>query len=507
MADQYQGYDYWFRMEIEVRGTPGGRDRLSELITRRGWVVSPTGNTENGGATEVWIVEVGITGSFWGAALAARLAFHSACRQAPVSIDLLVQEPVTPDDPPRTRWLAHRPVPPAVQPDWLRRSLLLTRLFDTGREIFLPAGPDVREAARLATVRPLTAVHTPPHDALPRLVGSPSSAEQAPRPRQHLLPERIAIPVVMTTSMVILFLSVCLGSARINLLPTAVITLLIPLILGVPAFLLAARYGSRPFRPDAIRTASYGWLAGLALTGVGLLIGWRMPNALALSGTLIAAFLTGNGLRLLFRNLSWKATAAWLIPALIPLALSVLPVPGISLHTYYLDHFGASREEVFIPGSWQFIAAMKALIVAAGPLVVLGLLGYARHFHAFRTTAGLWVGGSLLCTALILTIGLLWGQVLDPAARAAASAAAEAKSGRQPTQYFGLVPHRVCLRPADTAAVPFQGATVAVAHPYVAFPVSGDWIRLWDTTDESSVLVKREHWQITESTAPACPVE
>ncbi|MGW3182133.1 hypothetical protein ACWDD9_22935 [Kitasatospora sp. NPDC001119] len=505
MSGQSPGYDYWFRMEIEVSGTPGGREQLRELLTQRRWVVSPTGRAERGSVAEAWIVEVGVTGSFWGSALAARSTFLHACRQAPVSVDLLIQEPATPSDPPRTRWLTHRPVPQAVRPAWLRWSLLRTRLFDTGREIFLPSGPNVEAAARLAAVRPLTTAHTPPHNALPRLVGSPSAAERAPHPQQYLVPERIAFPLVIHTSMVLLLLSVCLGAAHLHPLAKAASVLLLPLLLGAPASLLAARHGSQPSRRGHLTRAACGWLIGFVLSLPGLLIGWRMPNGLALSWALFAAYLTGNGLRLLFRNLSWKVTAAWLIPALIPLALSALPVPGISLYTYYLDHFGISREEVFIAGSWQFIAMTKALIVAAGPVVVLGFLGYARHFHALRTTAGLSVGVSLLCTALVLTIGLLWGQVLNPAARAAATAATEVTAGRQPTPYFGLAPRRVCLRPADSPALPFQGTAVDVTHAYAAFPASGDWIRLWDSTNQHSVVVKREHWQITESTDRICP--
>ncbi|MBD0672508.1 hypothetical protein BU198_17795 [Streptomyces sp. CBMA156] len=494
-------------MEIEVSGTPGGLERLRALLTQRGWVVSPPGRTESGAAVETWIVEVGTTGSFWGSALTARTTLLRTCRQAPVSVDLLIQEPATPSAPPRTRWLAHRPVPHAVRPDWLRWSLLRTRLFDTGREIFLPAGPDVEAAARLAAARPLTTAHTPPPDALPRLIGSPSSANRAPHPRQHLVPERIAFPLTIHASVVLLLLSVSLGSARLHPLTTAAVALLLPLLLGTPALLLAARDGAPPSRRSLLTRAACGWLLGFGLTLLGLLMEWRTPNGLALSWAMFAAYLTGNGLRLLFRNLSWKVTAAWLLPALIPLALSVLPVPGISLYTYYLDHFGFSREEVFITGSWQFIAMTKALVVAAGPVVVLGLLGYARHFHAFRTTAGLSVGVSLLSMALVFTIGLLWGQVLNPATRAAVTAETEVTAGRQPTPYFGLAPRLVCLRPADSPALPFQGTAVEVAHPFVAFPASGDWIRLWDSTDRHTVVVKREHWQITESTDRICPAQ
>ncbi|MFJ6137616.1 hypothetical protein [Kitasatospora sp. NPDC092286] len=510
MTERNSTYDYWFRMETEVSGSPGAREKLRGLFTGMDWVVSPANDPATEGPSEDWVIEAGVCGSRWGAALSARQAFHRVCRQAPVTVDLRIQEPIASDGPPRTRWLAHHPLPATVHSEWLRRALTQARLFDTGREMFLPSGPTVREAAALAAVRPLDNTHTPSPNALPRPAGSPSAVETCPEPRQHLVPERIVLPALITAAALLIFLGVALGSRELPPLVVATASLTSALLVGGPIFLLARGYGINPIHPSRVSAIGFGWLLGCVLTGIGLVLAAGAPStpgALPVTASMIAVFLTANGLRLLFRNVSWKVTAAWLIPALIPLVLTVLPVPGSTLHTYYLDYFDASREEVFIPSSWQAIASVKALVIAAGPLVVLGLLGYARHFHAFRTAGGLSVGVSLLCTALIATLGVFWGEVVRPASHAAAMAASSAQAGEQPPAYFGVKPRRVCLQPTGADPAPFQGVPVAPAHAYIAFPSSGDWIRLWDTTNRSSVIVKREDWQITESTTANCPAQ
>ncbi|MFB7674568.1 hypothetical protein ACFC26_24450 [Kitasatospora purpeofusca] len=514
MTENEPGYDYWFRLEIEVSGSPGGRSRLKELLAARGWIVSAPSGTETaaeaGSAPETWIVEAGVNGSRWGAAQVVKTALERARRGTPVSVELKVLEPIVPSDPPRTRWLAHLPLPSAVRPDWLRRPLLRSGLFDTGREIFLPTGPGVRQAAELATVRALTESAAPPHNALPRLLGPSSRVEQPSRRRQHVVPERIGLPIALTAAVVLLNLGTWLNAAQPHPLATGAAALLLALLLGAPAGLLLAQYGTHPEHTRPLPASAVGWAAGLVVIGTGLALPFAAPSrqgAAVLTAVMSAAFLAGNGLRLLFRNLSRKAMAAWLVPALLPLALPVLPVPGFSLHTYYLDYFDASREEVFIPVSWQLIADTKGMVIVVGPLVALALLGYARHFHAIRGAEGIPLWGGLLCVALMATVAVFWVQVLTPATEAAAAAATQARAGSQPEQYFGIAPQRVCVRPAaGSTAPPFQGSAVSPDHPYLAFPSSADWIRLWDLTDRSSVVVKREHWQIIKSSDPSCPV-
>ncbi|MFB8202760.1 hypothetical protein [Kitasatospora purpeofusca] len=514
MTENEPGYDYWFRLEIEASGSPGGRSRLKALLAARGWIVSAPAGTETaaeaGSAPETWIVEAGVNGSRWGAAQVVKTALERARRGTPVSVELKVLEPIVPSDPPRTRWLAHLPLPSAVRPDWLRRPLLRSGLFDTGREIFLPTGPGVRQAAELATVRALTESATPPHNALPRLLGPSSRVEQPSRRRQHVVPERIGLPIALTAAVVLLNLGTWLNAAQPHPLATGAAALLLALLLGAPVGLLLAQYGTHPERTRPLPASAVGWAAGLVVIGTGLALPFAAPSrqgAAVLTAVMSAAFLAGNGLRLLFRNLSRKAMAAWLVPALLPLALPVLPVPGFSLHTYYLDYFDASREEVFIPVSWQLIADTKGMVIVVGPLVALALLGYARHFHAVRGAEGIPLWGGLLCVALMATVAVFWVQVLTPATEAAAAAATQARTGSQPEQYFGIAPQRVCVRPAaGSTAPPFQGSAVSPGHPYLAFPSSADWIRLWDLADRSSVVVKREHWQIIKSSDPSCPV-
>ncbi|QKW19004.1 hypothetical protein HUT16_07935 [Kitasatospora sp. NA04385] len=245
-----------------------------------------------------------------------------------------------------------------------------------------------------------------------------------------------------------------------------------------------------------------GALGAPALAGLAALAGassarlW--PTALAAVGVLLC----GNGLRLLLRGLTWQATAAWLVPALLPIVLVGLPGFGFSLHAFYLDGFGLNREDAQIPALWQVIADAKALVVVAGPLVAVSLLGYARHLHAFRTLGGVSVAALLLLVAFAGAVVLYQTQVIAPAAHAAGTARQQARAGRQPAPYFGIAPRRVCLRPVGEAG--WDGAAPVAEHPYLVFPAAGDWAALWDVRTGETVNVKREQYRISDSTAPGC---
>ncbi|MFJ4679612.1 hypothetical protein [Kitasatospora sp. NPDC088783] len=489
-------YDHWFRLDLEVTGTAGGRARLRAGLEAHGWVVTVL--DEDGPRRARWLVEAGVTGARAGAALAVRLTLARLVGQSPAEADLRLQEPVHRQEPPRGRYAVRRPVPGPAR--W-RPLLARTGLFDTGREVFLSPGPDVRNRAAAEAVRALPGVALPPADGEPHPVGP--ELVRTGRTGAVPLPTRTVVPLLAAGVFAVLLAGLALGGlhagpaarAAVLLLVAPVGALLAAVVVHAPHW--TAR--SAPGTPAACAAGAVGApvLAALAaLAGASSARLW--PTALASVGLLLC----GNGLRLLLRGLTWQATAAWLVPALLPIVLVGLPGFGFSLHAFYLDGFGLNREDTQIPALWQVIADAKALVVAAGPLVAVSLLGYARHLHAFRTLGGVSVAALLLLVAFAGAVVLYQTQVIVPAAHAADVARQQARAGRRPAPYFGVAPRLVCLRPVGEAG--WDGAAPVAEHPYLVFPAAGDWAALWDVRTGGTLNVKREQYRITDSTGPGC---
>ncbi|MFJ5925838.1 hypothetical protein ACIQF6_24840 [Kitasatospora sp. NPDC092948] len=488
------GYDHWFRLELEVTGTANGRGALSALLAAQGWLVTEL--VDGGPRHGRWLVEAGVTGARAGAGLAVRLTLDRLVGRTPVDVDLRLMEPIVRQELPRGRYLVQRP---ARVPSWLRAAASRTRLFDTGRELFLPPGPDIRRRAGAEAVRALPGAPTPPADGTPRPVGH--ELDRPGRTSAPFVPAQVVGPVTVVLLSATVLAGVLLGGSQPG--PAAWAGVLLVVALGgaaAGAAFNSGHWASGPRR--GVKAALALATAAVALTVAVALLDSSAPgfgNAALVSGAIL---LCGNGLRLLLRGLTWQATAAWLVPALLPVVLVVLPGFGFSLHVFYMDGFGLNREDVQVPSMWQVIADTKALIVAVGPLVAVSLLGYARHLHAFRTTSGLSVAAFLMFCTCLGFVTLFQTQIMVPASHAAAVAQQQARNGRQPAAYFGIAPRRVCLRPVAEAG--WDGAAPVAEHPYLVFPAAGDWAALWDVRTGETLNVKREQYRITDSTASDC---
>ncbi|MFJ1752827.1 hypothetical protein [Kitasatospora sp. NPDC088134] len=492
----YDAYDHWFRMDVEVTGTAKGRAKLAEALEGHGWVVTVL--EEDGPRRARWLVEAGVTGSRAGAALAARLTLGRLAARSPAEADLRLQEPIVHEEPPRGRYFVQRPV------GWPTRFGSLaarTRLYDTGREVFLPPGPDIRARAEAEAVRALPGVALPPADGLPRPAGA--ELDRPGRTGAPVLPGRVAVPLASGLLILVLLTGLLLGGLHLGAPAWAVGLVVAALCGGATGVVVvhSAHWAVGP-RHSPVVAGAVGAAVALLLAAATALTAGVWPKLWPATLVGIGILLCGNGLRLLLRGLSWQATAAWLVPALLPILLVGLPGFGFSLHAFYLDGFGLNREDAQVPGIWQVIADGKALVVVAGPLVAVSLLGYARHLHAFRTFGGLAVASALLFVAFSGVLALYWSQIIVPASRAAATTQQQARDGRQPTPYFGIAPRRVCLRAVGEGG--WDGAPPVAEHPYLVFPAAGDWAALWDVRTGDTLNVKREQYRISDSTAPSC---
>ncbi|MFB7946450.1 hypothetical protein ACFC6L_16210 [Kitasatospora phosalacinea] len=489
-------FDHWFRLDMEVTGTANGRAHLATGLEGLGWVV--TASNENEPRQDRWVVEAGVNGWRVGAALSARLTLNKLARRSPAKVDLRLQEPIVHQEPPRGRYFVQRPIP---GPPRLHPLAARTRLFDTGRELFLPPGPDIRDRAESEAVRALPGSALPPVDGEPRPVGTELNHEG----RTGAFPISTRATTTVGASVLTSVLMIGLALGDLNPGAAAWAAGLLAVVLGgslVGAMVVHSPHWTiGPLHRTSV-ACTIGAAAALVLTAVLALIGSSSPKAWPSALVTACVLFLGNGLRLLLRGLTWQATAAWLIPALLPLILVVLPGFGFSLHALYLDGFGLNREDTQIPAIWQVIADAKALVVAVGPLIAISLLGYARHMHAFQTFGGLSVAAALLFVAFLGAFTLYQSQIIVPASQAADSAKQRARNNLQPLPYFGIAPHRACLRPVSEGG--WDGAALVAEHPYLVFPAAGDWASLWDVRTGETLNVKREQYRISDSTAPAC---
>lgn len=489
-------FDHWFYLELEATGTAGGQAALAAKLEGHGWVVTVL--EENEPRQARWLVEAGVGGWRVGAALHARLVLNELARQSPAEVDLRLQEPLVRQEPPRGRYLTRRPVP---GPPRLRPLMARTRLFDTGRELFLPPGPDIRDRAEAEAVRPLPGAAPPPADGEPHPVGA--ELNRGGHTGAFPMSTRTATIAVSSVLIALLLTGLGLGSLASGAVAWAAGLSAVALggVLCGAVVVHSPHWAAGP--PHRTSTAcAVGAAVALALAAVTALIGSSAPKAWPAALMTACVVFLGNGLRLLLRGLTWQATAAWLIPALLPLVLVVLPGFGFSMHALYLDGFGLNREDTQIPAIWQVAADARALLVMGGPLIAVSLLGYARHMHAFQTFGGLSVAAALLFVGFAGALTLYQAQIITPAAHAADSAKQRARNGLQPSPYFGIAPRRVCLRPVSDGG--WDGAALVPEHPYLVFPAAGDWAALWDVRTGETVQVKREQYRITDSTAPSC---
>lgn len=494
-------FSQWFLLDIEVTGSPRAREKLAEAVEAQGWLVSSTDDAVGDPNRSRWVVEAGVPGSRSSAAAAVRTVLGRLEARLPVVADLRTSDLILRQELPRGRYAVHRP--PRL-PHRLRRLeplLVRTGLYDTGRELLMVPGADVEQRAAAEAVRELPGGSTPPADGRPRRIGP--EANRVPPPRGPRSARRTSSPWLAFLTVLLLLGGIRLGAVDRSSAWAWVAMALLVVLVGISFGVNYVSLWEHSATDSRLRRGSAGLVVAVLIGGLAVGIG-AGGSVRLWQGVLITALLwaMGNGIRLLIRDLTWQTTAAWLVPALLPIALVLLPVFGISLHVFYLDAFGLDREAVAIPAAWNVIADLKALAVLAGPLAAASLLGYARHFQQFRTPGGPAIVLTVVAVGFSVTVALFQMQIMTGPAQAAARAQQQARDGRQPARYFGIAPRRVCLRPVGEGA--WDGAAPVAEDPYLVFPAVGDWASLWDVRTGTTVVVKREQYRISDSTAPAC---
>ncbi|MFJ8042439.1 hypothetical protein ACIRBX_18305 [Kitasatospora sp. NPDC096147] len=490
-------------MELGVTGSLSGIGELRKLFEVNRWTVTPFTGPAARPSDETWICEVGIPGARLGALVEAQIKLHRICRNAPVQVDIRVIERIPTDPPQRQRGIVHAAPHGPLGGGALGRLLTTIGYFDVGREVFTEPGPDpLAEAASLAGRQLDPRVTPPPHTNVRGI----SAQSHDTSGRQTLIPRHLQLPFLLAAAMLLFVLGITLGSLDSSVITWLTVAGPTVLLLGLPAGAVIAEGNARSTNVDYRRGLFVAWPVSCLPLFAGAALGWSAPSRQALPVTLVlgAVLMTVNGFRLLFRGLGWRATLAWLVPTLFPLLILLLPLPGLILQVMYLDRFDLSREDVFVPTIWLGAAGVKAWIFAAVPSVVASLVGYARHLHAFSTFGGAIIGLGIVSVALMVTITSLWTQVAIPAYRAADRAAVAAHKGEQPDPYFGIAPKLSCPRPLSTDPAPLQGTAIDLTRPYLYFPSSGDWVRLWQPESETLTTIRKEDFQLVPANGPLC---
>ncbi|MGI5454731.1 hypothetical protein ACQEWB_16445 [Streptomyces sp. CA-249302] len=251
--------------------------------------------------------------------------------------------------------------------------------------------------------------------------------------------------------------------------------------------------------------------AGLTVVGVGSAlvlapIAWLLVTVSAVFGVWLAV-----------RDTVLTRHAAWIVPLAVPALWPVAAWLGGQAHEAYLRQFGIPAEEVPVSALSTYGAALPILWkVAVDLLVVLGLLGWARHLHlVYRATRAAILSIICVASALAVTYTVLTG--LDDAGSAAVDAQqAVALHSRTPAEFHGLQGTLVCVLLVDPGKeIPVDNGPVPTT-PVLSFGSSADWIHLWDPNGYRGFAVRREDVRIlapkltlgaatTPATPPSCP--
>ncbi|MDF3144774.1 hypothetical protein PBV88_26790, partial [Streptomyces sp. T21Q-yed] len=225
---------------------------------------------------------------------------------------------------------------------------------------------------------------------------------------------------------------------------------------------------------------------------------------------------TGAGVVLALRRTVFTRHAAWLVPLSVPVLWSMVGWLGRQMHDAYLDRFDIRAETVPSPRLGTYLVAAEPMGLALGSaLFFVAVVGWLRHFHLGRDASNRFFAIALATLVIVVyalsAVALGTGQAASAAGRAAENAA---RRGVQPSDYFGVYGHFMCVRPVDAShPLAVENGPVPTGHPVVSFGTSGDWIWLWDPARnngkvQESFAVRREDVQLIPAENPEtklCP--
>lgn len=263
--------------------------------------------------------------------------------------------------------------------------------------------------------------------------------------------------------------------------PTAVVTRS-PATLAVPADQRLARRAGLGF----------ALVCGFVLLGVigGLAVPGHKPSAfLGLAVVAVVVLIIGRGVMLALRESGLTGQLWWLLPLAVTVLVPVVLALGGTFDAEYLSYgFGVPADTISVPTIFRLAIAGSSMLIGLVVVVILvAILGWVRYFHGFDAiTRPLLVLGTIAVASTYLLASVTSG--FSHADGAARSAAARARSGRQPVAYFGLQGTLDCVRPVSPS-VPVYDGPLPVGRPVLSFGTTGTQLWLWDPESSRAISV------------------
>ncbi|MGW6358539.1 hypothetical protein ACWFR5_26035 [Streptomyces sp. NPDC055092] len=426
-----------------------------------------------------YIVEARTPGATYAAQRASLDALNRAAARSNLDVTMLAAQPIRHDFGARTTWRAHiappdaapRGVPSRAWP-WLRARLVRLGWFDLERGV---TASTKEEALRLVR-RVLPGVAPLPPGVRVRLV----ERDWRPvYPRAHVLWRIGGAYLLLNLGGYLLGSSLDFGEGDGY-------SLLLGVICIGCGVLLSGLLIRELTRPAVEEQKGRGRQAlGLAVF-LTALTGWSINKGLSSRPDpdllfAVAVLVIPRGLYLFISRSTWRTWLPWLLPALLPFVITLLPGIGSMVSLVYLYAFGAEPADVEVASYWQLYAAMRWSVVALALLLGPALYGYLRHANTPTVLRrGL---GTILIVGVTCVAALTGAYYLGVAPlRASEDAYRAALNGRTPATYYGISPEWVCVRPLEgmsSGEVPVQGGVFTPSRAYLKLGDSNGTVVLW----------------------------
>ncbi|MER5936134.1 hypothetical protein ABT121_02290 [Streptomyces sp. NPDC001928] len=474
-------YNRRVRLVVEVRDDQDELELASGVFGAQGWGVRPARAADSVTVDDGYaglIVEIPVHGSRWTARSTAVEQLTTLAKRR--KLDLWVRESKL--IPPKsaqaqTVYHVHRKVPDDAGPvlRWLAEHWTAVGGLDIRHTLHLRGEYSDEQRTQVLTELETRNIGGPPFDPgthdIRRAIGPRSDAGSTERRR-----EAGRVAVISVIVLVCVASGVLLGALGS---PWRFTALLVPAAICWPT---GAWLTSNAPHPKLIRLG-----CGVVLTGSATFAGWMwgrsedagLSGMLAGLGMVLGLGLTAFGLWYALSASWFSRNVQWFLPVLAAPLPFVMPWVGAFLHAVYLeDMFGIPADAVHVGFYWQYVVALRPLVVAV--LFLLGLVavaGWARHFNV-QAPVSAFFRLMLVLTGLVAVLTVV--QIaLDDVEKSADRTMRAAAAGHRPPGYFGLHPELVCVKPLG-AETPVVNGPVPTGHPVVSFQPSGDTVWLWD---------------------------
>lgn len=494
----------------ELRATTDETKMLTEALDARGWqILSRVDMTSEDPSplyesTARYTLEVRFPGSRFRAAAGAREHIETLAEELDLHLQALVADRVERDPADLAHWFAYRP-PATHDPaaseftrridtirSWLAR---WTGTADTGRRVWARTAETAQELAelRLPGVAPHLgniSVRRPDGTRDRENYGSGASTRGLFRRTAWL-----RFPLAATALCAALMTHGLIVSSRLWWI----------FLLPLTAAMAASVASTVRAIPEVTwwKCAVGSVVAVSAAAGFGIYAMVTAPSHGALAVViLVLVYLTLAGIRLLIRQLSWRALP-WLLPALLPFAFVIVPGIGRIVHACYLDAFGLDVKDVDVPLTGQISASVKLLAAMSLWLLVLALWGYMRHLHLMVKDR--WMGHAVigLLSVIIFLISTL-DLVVEPALATGKRAVQSAEAQQKPATYFGINAEWVCALPTDTVKkIPTRGGRLVPRTAYLMIGDADGTAVLWDAKRHQVIKAPLDKLRLEPTARPS----